>query len=61
VRAKQRLSYQRRPLPLACVYSVSPHVNAAVMLLLCAVPPKVEDEYVEKLFEKSVKLCEISD
>jgi hypothetical protein len=30
VRAKQRLFYQRRPLPLTCVLAVSPHVISNV-------------------------------
>ena len=35
VRAKQRLCYHAALLPLACVNSVSPHVNAAVRRLRC--------------------------
>ena len=34
VRAKQRLSFGVTLLPLACVYSVSPHVNSIVRLLV---------------------------
>ncbi len=61
VRAKQRLCYQRVFLPSACVVAVSPHVISALMLLSCAMPQKVEDECVERMFEKSVRFCKIGD